>query len=59
VNTIVNTWDAELCRTSEDLSPELKTVELFPIAVQELYVLIRQGKLERAEELAEEISISE
>ncbi|KAL1969262.1 hypothetical protein VTN77DRAFT_9454 [Rasamsonia byssochlamydoides] len=49
----------ELCKTSEYLSPEEKELELFPIAVQELYVLIRQGKFESAEELVKEIPIDQ
>ncbi|KKA22547.1 Signal recognition particle protein [Rasamsonia emersonii CBS 393.64] len=49
----------ELCKTSEYLSPEEKEVELFPIAIQELYVLIRQGKFESAEVLVKEISFNQ
>lgn len=49
----------ELCKTSEDLTPEEKDAELLPIAVQQLYVLIRQGKLEEAEEVMKEISLNE
>ncbi|KAJ5702041.1 hypothetical protein N7488_009589 [Penicillium malachiteum] len=46
-----------ICETSEDLSPEDRAAELLPIAVQYLYVLIRQGKTEEAESLLEEISV--
>ncbi|OJI98552.1 hypothetical protein ASPVEDRAFT_123790 [Aspergillus versicolor CBS 583.65] len=49
----------ELCRTSEDLTPEDRDAELLPIAVQQLYVLICQGKSEEAESILEEISIKE
>ncbi|KAJ9211482.1 hypothetical protein DTO166G4_6903 [Paecilomyces variotii] len=49
----------ELCKTTEDLTPEDKVAELLPIAVQQLYVLIRQGKLDEAEELIKEISVNE
>ncbi|KAE8310354.1 hypothetical protein BDV41DRAFT_392198 [Aspergillus transmontanensis] len=49
----------ELCRTSEDLTPEDKAAELLPIAVQQLYVLIRQGKSEEAESVLEEISVND
>jgi len=48
---------AELCRTSEDLTPEDKAEELLPISVQQLYVLIRQGKSAEAESVMQEISI--
>ena len=48
---------AELCRTSEDLTPEDKAEELLPISVQQLYVLIRQGKSAEAESVIQEISI--
>ncbi|KAJ5720634.1 uncharacterized protein N7483_008568 [Penicillium malachiteum] len=46
-----------ICETSEDLSPEDRATEILPIAVQYLYVLIRQGKTEEAESLLEEISV--
>ncbi|KAL4947558.1 hypothetical protein BDW69DRAFT_178175 [Aspergillus filifer] len=49
----------ELCRTSEDLTPEDRDAELLPIAVQQLYVLICQGKSEEAESLLDEISLKE
>ena len=47
----------ELCRTSEDLTPEDKAEELLPISVQQLYVLARQGKSAEAESVIEEISV--
>lgn len=50
---------AEICRTSEDLTPEDRDAELLPIAVQQLYVLICQGKSQEAESILEEISIKE
>ncbi|KAJ5700957.1 hypothetical protein N7493_012003 [Penicillium malachiteum] len=46
-----------ICETSEDLSPEDRAAELLPIAVQYLYVLIRQGKTEEAESLLAQISV--
>ncbi|KAJ5643243.1 uncharacterized protein N7484_005750 [Penicillium longicatenatum] len=48
-----------ICQTSEDLSPEEKVAELLPIAVQYLYVLIQQGKMEEAESLLKEISVED
>lgn len=50
---------AELCRTSEDLTPEDRAAELLPISVQQLYVLLRQGKSEEAESVLREISVDE
>lgn len=49
----------ELCKTSEDLSPEEKESELLPITIQQLYTLVSQGKVEEAEEIAKEISLDE
>ncbi|KAI9034995.1 signal recognition particle subunit SRP72 [Aspergillus affinis] len=49
----------ELCRTSEDLTPEDRDAELLPISVQQLYVLIRQGKSEEAESVLQEISVKD
>ncbi|KAI9368795.1 hypothetical protein BJX61DRAFT_536955 [Aspergillus egyptiacus] len=49
----------ELCRTSEDLTPEDRDAELLPIAVQQLYVLICQGKSEEASSILEEISVKD
>ncbi|RHZ65211.1 signal recognition particle subunit SRP72 [Aspergillus thermomutatus] len=49
----------ELCRTSEDLTPEDRAAELLPISVQQLYVLLRQGKSEEAESLLKEISVDD
>ncbi|KAJ6188770.1 hypothetical protein N7519_003678 [Penicillium mononematosum] len=46
-----------ICRTSEDLSPEDKAAEMLPIAVQQLYVLIQLGKLEEAEAVLKDISV--
>jgi signal recognition particle subunit SRP72 len=48
---------AELCKTSDDLSSEDKVTEMLPISVQELYVLIKQGKLEQAEEIVKGIAV--
>lgn len=49
----------ELCRTSEDLTPEDRAAELLPIAVQQLYVLIKQGKSEEAGSILDEITVKE
>ena len=48
-----------ICQTSEDLSPEDRAAELLPIAVQHLYVLIRQGKTEEADALIKDLSVEE
>ncbi|KAJ5776109.1 uncharacterized protein N7511_001120 [Penicillium nucicola] len=48
-----------ICRTSEELSPEDKAAELLPISVQYLYVLIRLGKLEEAEAILKDISVDD
>ncbi|KAJ5584287.1 uncharacterized protein N7459_004087 [Penicillium hispanicum] len=48
-----------ICQTSEDLTPEDRAAELLPIAVQYLYVLIRQGKTEQAESLLQEIAVND
>ncbi|KAJ5417569.1 uncharacterized protein N7487_001119 [Penicillium crustosum] len=48
-----------ICRTSEDLSPEDKAAELLPIAVQQLYVLIQLGKLEEAEVVLKDIAVDD
>ncbi|KAJ5959237.1 uncharacterized protein N7479_006387 [Penicillium vulpinum] len=53
----IRTQTDNICRTSEDLSPEDKTAELLPIAVQQLYVLIQLGKLEEAEAVLKDISV--
>lgn len=49
----------DLCNALGDLTEEEKTAELFPIRVQQLYVLIRLGKSEEAEELASQIASQE
>ncbi|PGH21656.1 hypothetical protein AJ80_03089 [Polytolypa hystricis UAMH7299] len=49
----------ELCKSSEDLAPEDKVAEILPIAVQQLYVALRLGKTEEAEQLAEGINVEE
>ncbi|EEP78454.1 conserved hypothetical protein [Uncinocarpus reesii 1704] len=49
----------ELCKSSEELSPEDKKAELLPISVQQLYVELRQGNLDEAAILVEEINTSE
>ena len=45
----------QLCRHSEDLSPEQKVEELVPICVQQIYVLQRLGKASEAEAIIPEI----
>ena len=50
---------SELCRTTEDLSPEDKAAELLPLSVQHLYILIKLDRLDEAESVAKEISVSE
>lgn len=47
----------ELCKTSEDLTPEEKENELLPITIQQLYSLVSQGKVEEAEEIVKEVSL--
>ncbi|OJD27475.1 hypothetical protein ACJ73_01133 [Blastomyces percursus] len=49
----------ELCKSSEDLTPEDKVAELLPITVQQLYVALKQGKSDEAKSLADEINIAE
>ncbi len=50
--------NAELCKSSDDLSPEEKLAELLPITIQQLYVAVSQGKLEEAQKLAEECDVA-
>ncbi|KAI9826378.1 MAG: Signal recognition particle core component [Thelocarpon impressellum] len=49
----------DLCNASEDLSDEEKKAEVLPIAVQQIYVLSRLGKLEEAEKLSSELSVQD
>lgn len=42
----------DLCNALEDMTEEEKQTELLPIAVQQVYVLARQGRTEEAESLA-------
>lgn len=49
----------DLCNASDELSDEEKKAELLPIMVQQVYVLVRQGKLEEAEKLSTQISFTE
>ncbi|KAI9780084.1 MAG: Signal recognition particle core component [Geoglossum umbratile] len=46
-----------VCNALEELSDEEKIAELLPIAVQQIYVLIKLGKIQEAERLSSEISI--
>lgn len=55
----INWCCTDICQTSEELSPQDKAAELLPIAVQYLYVLIRQGKIEEAESLLSDIHVEE
>lgn len=48
----------ELCKHSEDLSDQEKAAELLPIAVQQLYVLLKLGKIKEAEDTASEIEVT-
>ncbi|KAJ6171365.1 hypothetical protein N7470_000432 [Penicillium chermesinum] len=48
-----------ICQTAEDLSVEEKAAELLPISVQDLYVLMQQGKTEEAEALLNEIAVDD
>jgi signal recognition particle subunit SRP72 len=43
----------DLCSASEDLPEEVKTAEMLPITVQQIYVLIRQGRHDDAAKLYE------
>jgi signal recognition particle subunit SRP72 len=45
----------DLCSASEDLPEEVKTAELLPITVQQIYVLIRQGRHDDAARLYENL----
>ncbi|KAH0558933.1 hypothetical protein GP486_004439 [Trichoglossum hirsutum] len=49
--------DGDLCNALEELSDEEKTAEILPITVQQIYVLIKLGKIREAEKLSSEISI--
>lgn len=49
----------DLCEALDDLSDDEKKTEILPIMVQQVYVLIRMGKLEEAEVLQKMIHITE
>lgn len=49
----------ELCRHSDDLTEEQKKDEILPISVQQLFVLLSQGKDDEAEALASEINVQQ
>ncbi|KAK4993766.1 Signal recognition particle subunit SRP72 [Elasticomyces elasticus] len=49
----------DLCNALEDLSEADKQAELLPLAVQHVYVLARQGRLDEAEKLASDIPMQE
>ncbi|EEH38510.1 hypothetical protein PAAG_08237 [Paracoccidioides lutzii Pb01] len=49
----------ELCKSSDDLTPEDKVAELLPITAQQLYVALKQGKIDEAKSLSSEINIAE
>lgn len=50
---------SDLCQASEELTAHDKADEILPISVQQLYVLSRLGKVDQAEKLVSEISVSE
>jgi signal recognition particle subunit SRP72 len=49
----------DLCQASDELTPHDKAAEILPISVQQLYVLSKLGKVDQAEKLVSEISVSE
>ncbi|KAL1305813.1 hypothetical protein AAFC00_003975 [Neodothiora populina] len=49
----------DLCDALEDLSEEDKHAELLPIIVQQIYVLVRQGRTEEAAQLASGIAVKD
>ena len=49
----------DLCNALEDLSESEKQAEILPIIVQQIYVLVRQGRLEEASSLAASINVDE
>jgi signal recognition particle subunit SRP72 len=48
-----------LCNASDELSEEDKAAEIIPMLVQQIYVLVRLGKLDEADELVASLSPSE
>ncbi|KAF8533156.1 hypothetical protein BDD12DRAFT_919352 [Trichophaea hybrida] len=46
----------QLCNALEDLSPEEIEAELEPVVVQEIYLLVRTGQLDKARELANDFN---
>jgi signal recognition particle subunit SRP72 len=46
----------ELCQASEDLTEEEKEAEMIPIYVQTVYLLLKLGRLEDAENLSKQFS---
>ena len=49
----------ELCKHSDDLTDQQKADELLPISVQQMFVLLSQGKTAEAETLAREIDVQQ
>ena len=47
----------DLCKALDELSEESKQAELLPIAIQEIYVLMRLGKVTEAEQLSSGIEL--
>ncbi|TKA29843.1 hypothetical protein B0A50_03207 [Salinomyces thailandicus] len=45
----------DLCNSLEDMSEKEKQAELLPITVQQVYVLVRQGRAQEADELVKSI----
>lgn len=48
----------DLCNALDELTEEDKHAELLPITVQQIYIYVRQGKLEEAEKLAATIDVT-
>jgi signal recognition particle subunit SRP72 len=51
--------ETELCLAADDLSEEAQKEELLPIMVQQVYVLARQGKIEEATKICQELPLAE
>lgn len=49
----------DLCNALDDLSEEEKRAEILPITVQQIYVLVSQGRLEEASTLASTFKANE
>ena len=49
----------ELCRHSQDLPEDEKATDLLTIVVQQLYILIKLGKVDEAKELSSAVNVEE